>query len=1064
MSRSPFRIRIALAAATVAALLVPGDGLAQQVGTVTGTVINAGTGQPVPSVQVHIPALQMGVLTSAQGRFTLANVPVGRHEVRAEVIGYQTVTQPVDVTAGATVSVELRLESRAINMQEIVVTGVAGATPRSQLPFTVERVEIPDFQPVPVSSAGGLIQAKVAGAKIIMGSGQPGEEPSIQLRGPTSITGSQEPLVIIDGVVTQGRLADIDPMDIASIEVVKGAAAASLYGSRAQAGVVEITTKRGARVPVGQIEVTVRNMVQVNSIERILQRVMTHPYRLNAEGTAFVNRAGEPIQLPSTSGNFVLDDGGNGTNAFTAFQDNLYPGQLWDPMRQFFNPGNFYSSNLSVSGNEGNTQYRASFRYTREEGAIKYHDGLHQSNFRLNVDHRLTDAIQLALSTYYVKQDQGLVEQGGNSGPIFAMTFLSPKSNLGAMSADPDAKPGEPSVVGDQMNFGTNPLYTLWSRDWTRTGNRFMGSFDANYAPLSWLSFQGNVSYDRGDDLETQWIPNGTKRPTQPPVTGSLMKEEESITELNGSLTASIAANFGDLTTRTRFRYLAEGHTEHGFSVEGSNLLVAGTPRLALIQGEPDIDSFERSIRSQGFFVITAATYKDRYVLDLLGRRDGSSLFGPEERWQNYYRVSTAWRMAQESWWPFAFINEFKPRFSLGTAGGRPGFSAQYQTYSVDPGQIIPRILGNNALKPELAREKEYGIDAVISNRFRLQLNYVDLEVEDQLLLVPLPSFAGFESQWRNGGTLASTTWEGTLEAALVERPNLLWTARLNLDRTKQTIVKLTVPPYKVVDLRAGMWVREGEPLGAFYGLKWADNCAIDLPAGTDCSEFQVNDDGLLVWVGAGNSWREGFVKDLWGTSAEVNGVRYNWGIPIRSILDDGLTKLGESLPDLNASLFQDFQWRNLGVSVLFDGEFGAQIYHQTRQWSCRDNRCAEADQRAKPDELKKPLAYYGAQGVYAQNTNNSWFVEDGDYVKLREVSLRYTLDGNTLPSFLGRIGVERATINLSGRNVKTWTKYPGYDPEVGKNTFGGSAAIGRIDEYFYPNYRSFGIDLELVF
>lgn len=1061
----PFmHVRVPLAAAALSAFLVVADAFAQQVATVTGTVTDAAMRRTLASVQIVFPALRIGILSGSDGRFQLPNVPAGRHEINARLIGYRPASQVITVSAGESMVVNFVLEARAISMDELVVTGVAAETPQAELPFTVERIDIPDVQPVPVPSAGGLIQARVAGAKVIQGSGQPGEEPSIQLRGPTSITGSQEPLVIIDGVVTQGRLADIDPMDIASIEVVKGAAAASLYGSRAQAGVIQITTKRGARLPVGQSEVTVRGMMQANSIERVLARSLSHPFRLNAEGTEFVDRNGNPIPLPATFGTFVLDDGGTGTNAYRSFQDNAYPPPIWDPLRQFFNPGNFYSSYVSATGNEGDTQYRASFRYTREEGAIKYHDGLNQKNLRLNVDHRLADNIQLGLSTYYVDQQVALVEQGTNAGPLYALTFISPKANLDALSEDPDALPGEPSLVGDQVGWNLNPLYELWSRDWTRSSKRFMSSVDATYSPLSWLSFEGNVSYDRGDALEERYVPPGTKRVRQPPTQGSLEKEEEARTELNTGLMASISKNFGDLTTRTRIRYVTERRSDEGFSAGGSNLLVAGTPRLSLITGQPSIDSYEREIRSEGYFLITAFTYKERYVLDLLGRRDGSSLFGPEERWQNYYRISTAWRMAQEPWWPFGFITEFKPRFSVGTAGGRPSFEAQYQTYQVVPGQILPRVLGNSALKPELATEKEFGLDAVIADRVRLQLNYVDLVVDDQLLLVPLPSFQGFESQWRNGGTLASKTWEGVVEAALVERPNLLWTARLNLDRTRQKITKLTVPPYKIVDLRAGMWVRENEVLGAFYGLKWANDCAIDLPAGSDCTQFQVNDDGLLVWVGPGNGWQEGFDKNLWGTTGVVSGVTYNWGAPIESILDNKLTKLGESLPDLNVSLHQDFQWKNLGVTVLLDGEFGAQIYHQSRQWAMRDYRAAETDQAGKPDYAKKPVAYYGAAGLYNRNTNNSWFVEDGDYVKLRELSVRYTLNGSSVPFFLRWAGVTRATLNLSGRNVKTWTAYPGYDPEVGKNTFGGSAAIGRIDEYFYPNYRSFGVDLELVF
>ena len=172
---------------------------------------------------------------------------------------------------------------------------------------------------------------------------------------------------------------------------------------------------------------------------------------------------------------------------------------------------------------------------------------------------------------------------------------------------------------------------------------------------------------------------------------------------------------------------------------------------------------------------------------------------------------------------------------------------------------------------------------------------------------------------------------------------------------------------------------------------------------------------------------------------------------------------LGSSQPDLNVSFLQDFQFRNMGVTLLFEGEFGAQIMNQTRQWGSR-SAVGSIDQRGKPEELKKPLPYYGAAFLYDRNNRNDWYVEDGDFVKLRELSVRYTFDQNSLPGFMSQVGFDRATINLAGRNLVTFTGYQGHDPEVGKTTFGGSAAIGRIDEYFYPNYRQIGLDVELVF
>jgi TonB-linked SusC/RagA family outer membrane protein len=1031
---------------------------AQATGTVVGSVLDSSTRQPLAGAQVHLPARALGALANAQGRFVIPNVPVGTYEIRAELIGRAPASASVTVVAGQNVEVNLLLESRAISLEGVVVTGVAAATPRTQLPFTVEQVVVAPAMVAASLNAGTMLQGRMPGAKVIQGHAQPGEAPSIQLRGPTSITQSQEPLIIVDGVVSRGNLADIDPNDIESIEVVKGAAAASLYGSRAQAGVIEITTRRGADLREGSTEFSVRSTYQKNSVEHVIPMSLSHEYRMTPDGSALVDRAGNPVALPASGRSaFALDDGGNGTNPWKAFQDKPYPSNIFvgNPYRELMRPGGMYSTYMSISGNSGNTQYRLSGRYQRDEGIVAFHDGARQTNFRANLDQRMSDKLTISLSSYLTNLKQDITVDTNGGGIFGQIDEYSAASNFHTL--DPD---GELALIGDPISRGSNPLYRMVWDEATRESQHVMASLDANFAPFSWLSFAGNVSYDRDDRQEKDLVPEGYERIDQPPGQGSLTYRSTLRKDINASVTASLTHSFGDLTTRSRLRWLVEDQFSDFHRVGASQFAVVGVPRLALLTGTPSLDSQEQRIVSEGFFAITALTWRDKYSVDVLGRRDGSSLFGVNERWQNYYRISGAWRMSEEAWWPFALISEFKPRYSRGTAGGRPGFNFQYQTYSVAQGRIVPRVLGNDALKPERTTEQEFGLDAIVADRLRVQANYVRSEVDDQLLQVPNSASLGFESQWQNAGTVSNKTWELSLETSFVERADLLWTGRLNLDRTIQRITKLGVPPYELVNERARIIIKEGEELGTFYGFKWAKNCATDLPSGTDCSLFQMNDDGLLVYVGSGNDYRDGKIKNLWGTVGTHQGRAYEWGTPIRSIEGNEFTRIGSAQPNLNASFQQDLQWRNVGFTLLFDGEFGGMIMNQTRQWGSRTS-VASIDQRNKPDELKKPVPYYGATKLYAGNLRNDWFVEKADFIKLRELSVRYTLQQQDLPAFLG---VSRATINLTGRNLKTFTNYIGHDPEVGKSTFGGSAAIGRIDEYFYPNYRSFGLDVELVF
>lgn len=1036
---------------------------AQQTGTVTG-IVTTTSGRPLATAQLSISTLGIGGLTTEAGRYLLQAVPVGQHQLRVDRLGYRSVTQTVDVEAGTTVVVDFRMEENAISLEQIIVTGVAAETPRSQVPFTVERVNVAEMQRIPTPSVRGLLQGKLPGVKVIQGSGQAGSEPSFQFRGPTSISGGQAPLIVIDGVITQGGIADLNTQDIESMEVVKGAAAAALFGSRAQAGVLQITTKSGRAMSEGQSQVTVRTTLEENDLEHLLDHNRGHPWRTDAQGN-FLDFDGNPVTLPTQGRVIALDDGGDGTNGASSFADQEFPGQTFDPMRQFFNPGNRVTTNMSISGNTQGTQYFISGAYTREEGAITLKDPMTQRSLRLNLTQPVGDNLSLALTSYFSDRNRDLVEEQG--GFIRQLTFLTAQANL--LRPDPK-EPGGISHIGEPIDVGNtseNPVNRLVNTDLEEDRTRFIGGIDATYTPLSWLTLTGNLSFDRIDtDVLEYQRPGLSRLFTSTKTVGNISQDGVLREELNASLTASSNRRFGDLTMRNRARWLVERLDRSGFSAQGSGLPVDLVPRLGIVTGTPEIDSFDESIRSEGFFLVNQFTYKERYVGDVLIRRDGSSLFGADERWQTYWRFSGAWRIAQEPWFNVGWINELKPRYSIGTSGGRPAFAAQYQTFAIDRGQLVPVTLGNPDLKPELATEQEIGLDMVIAERVRIEANYVDTKVEDQLLLVPQPSAQGFEAQWRNAGTVESKTFELAIEAAIVDNEDMRWTARVNLDQTKSLITKLNTPAFEITNpglSRSRMLVKEGEHLGSFFGFQFLRSCA-DLGAGLPCDQFDVNDFGQLVWVGQGNTWRDGVAKNLWGTVGDVNGQSFRWGHPIQPDADSPLnfTKLGDSQPDLNASLSQDFEWKNIGASFLLDGEWGAQIYNFSQQWQCRDWHCKPADMRGVPDELKKPITYFSA--LQAGNASNSFFTEDADFVKLREVSIRYTLTEDQLPDLMLRAGLSQATFNLVGRNLKTWTDYRGFDPEVGIDSFGGSAVVGRVDEWFVPNFRSFGIDVELIF
>jgi hypothetical protein len=459
-----------------------------------------------------------------------------------------------------------------------------------------------------------------------------------------------------------------------------------------------------------------------------------------------------------------------------------------------------------------------------------------------------------------------------------------------------------------------------------------------------------------------------------------------------------------------------------------------------------------QEIRAQGYSAVVNADYSGRYIVDALVRRDGSSLFGPEERWHTYYRASGAWRMAEEPWWTIDAIDEFKLRYSVGTAGGRPSYGDRFETYSfTDGGGLSKQTLGNRFLKPERSTEHEVGIDAIIRNRVSAQLSYAKTTTEDQLIAIPLPAGFGFSTQWQNAGTVEGSTWEGTIEAALMERQNLRWTVGLVADRSRHEITEFNRRCFRTGTASA-FFRCEGERLGTMYGTRFLRSLA-ELPEGAPPSQFDVNDDGLVVWVGEGNSYRD----RLWGTSSSDLDATYNWGMPILQLDEEGnsaVVEIGDSNPDLNWGVSSNVAWRNFTFYGLLGGQVGGNIYNRTNQRMYQYHRSGDTDQAGRPDDLKKTTDYYSV--LYAANLINEWFVEDATFVKLRELSLRYRVPRSSLDR-LGRVGIDGLTVFGIARNLFTWSDYRGYDPEAG-------TPLARIDDFVYPQFRTLTAGLEIRF
>ncbi len=1061
----------------LAILFAPGMAIAQNA-TISGKVVDA-DGEALIGASVLIQELVIGAATNLDGDYTF-EVPAGQVNgqavtLKAQFVGYTEESRTITLSPGAqTQNFVLRLD--LLRLDEVVVTGVTDATPQKKLAFDVDKLDASAIELAPAANPVSSLQGKIAGASVVSNSGAPGESSSVRLRGTTSLSGSSAPLYIVDGVILGSDQVDIGALDIESMEVVKGAAASSLYGSRAQNGVINITTKRGTDVPLNQTRVTVRNEIGLNSLPNDIQANTAHNLRMNAGQTQFVDADGNLNACDTCFANgygpgTLVDTNDSGAS----FYLNPYPGQQFDAFDEFFDPGNTFSNFISVSQNSAKTNFFASFTNYDEAGIIAGLDGYNRKSFRLNLDHRVNQDLFVSASSFYSQSTNDTPNASINAdntffNPFFGLMFTSPLSNLGQRDEN-----GQLSVQADPLAVEENPLYVIENTELFNNRSRILGNFRVRYSPLDWVDLEGNLSYDRSDRDSRQFQDRGFQSIDPSSVNDGRIERRNAVQEaLNGDFTASMRRTFGDMTTRMQLKYQVEQDDFYSEGIIATNLIAAGIPDLSNIQtGEGDnrtVFSTETAVRSEGYYATLDADYADKYIGSFLIRRDGSSLFGEDERWHNYFRFSGAYRVSEELWWPLqTAIPEFKLRYSYGTAGARPTFSAQYETFNVGAAGITKGTLGNSFLKPELQTEQEFGLEMALGERFLAELVYAVSDVEDQLLLVPLAGYFGFSNQWQNAGSLESNTIEAQLSGNLMRTRDMSWDFGFTFDRTRQEITEFNSNPFRNGP-QSIFYVRDGEVIGSMYGNLWITE-ASELPAelAGSADAFDVNDDGYLVPVGAGNTYQSGAgadgqigtADDLWGTTVDVNGESLRWGIPVKFFDEDEQTdfvQIGDAIPDFNLGFNTTFTFKGITAYMLWNAQVGGDVYNFTKQWSYRDGRAQDQDQTGKAVGDVKSAAYY--EVLYDATAKNTHFVEDATYLKLRELSLGYTFNRQQLASIFGN-ALHRVNIRLIGRNLLTFTDYTGFDPEVGD---GNDASLFRVDNFAYPNYRTLTGVLEIQF
>jgi TonB-dependent SusC/RagA subfamily outer membrane receptor len=947
-------------------------------GTVSGRITDASIGRGLPDVQVTITGTRIGAITGPNGEYTLVGVPVGSRTITARRIGYQPTTRTVDVVSGATATADVALNVSAVNLSEVVVTGTGTATEKRKVGTSIATVDSAIISRAQAVTVDQAMQGKIPGAQITQNSGSPGGGGiSVRLRGVNSFISGSDPLYIVDGVIVdnqsgqladlgirsnpQNRLADLNPSDIEHIEIIRGAAAAALYGSRANNGVVQIFTKRGN---LGRPHFTATTRWATSEL-REQQPFNFYPFDVNG--------------LPSARFNY---------------QDDI------------FHRAPSWEQNLNVEGGNDQTRYFISGNFANEDGIMRSTSS-RRSGARINLQQQLSSKLVANVTSNYISTNNQLQAFGEqNDYGIMGSLFFAP-TNV-------DFRPVN-GIYPLPPALGTNPLLAIARIRNPQTIERFIGSTKFTWTPISNLLFDYTIGLDNVGFEQRQFVPRNAVLGTAPLVTGRSQSVFQNNRVINQDGVTSYTWGAGgslDMRTTGGFNYTSQRVRLTQASANGlapvGELVSAGSVFSA---AQTDVQ-----LRTLGFYGQQEVGWADKLFLAAAVRYDASSTFAPSERWQAFPKFSASY-VALESR-PGA-INSLRVRSAIGWAGSQPGVLNAYSQFisytqlpfAGRPGFVNDVTFGNPDLKNERAREWELGADAgFLNGRLSAEATYYDRVVSDLLFFRPLPTSTGFSRQFYPIGSMSNKGIELMLRTTNLDRANLQWTSTMTYAHNKNLVDKLTILDFQ----SAGGYpnrIRTGEPAGVFYGSYAARNCLT----------------GELLVDSLGRYRRSNQTADMGNATQRVAISGGNCNDSLNHVIGDPNPKwMGSFMNEITIA-------KKLRLRALLDGVFGNKIMNlSTRAQNAgiaSNSKTYERELLPYGDPRKLPPTWNSrTQGIF------EYWIEDGTFVKLRELSASYTLNGLGVQ----RVFREGVDLTLSGRNLYVWTDYSGYDPEI--NLFGTNA------------------------
>lgn len=1008
-------------------LLVPGA--LAQTGTVTGVVTDAQTGDPLAGASVVVVGTTTGTATNIEGRYELIAPLDGT--LRFTYIGYVAQEVPVDNRS----TINLALEPDLGLLDEVVVVGYGQQLERT-LTGNISRVTAQDLEDQSVLSVEQALQGRMAGVDIQTQSGKLGQGIQVRVRGASSVSASNQPLYVIDGipVTTQNLsstdaatnpMADINPNDIESIEVLKDASAAAIYGARGSNGVVLITTKSGA---TGRTRVTA-NYSRAWSAPTNTVDLLNGPQYVELLMEAAANT---DELAPGTCGVTCVEYLGGIFDIYSSGADWRGGNANFDWQDQVMRTGGSNVFELSAQGGDANTRFYISGAIDDQTG-ILINNEYQRLSGRANIEHDVSDRLNVGARLS--------LSRSLNKRLATDNAFATPMQAIAQLPINPiyEPLPGESGYVpSDNVNHSTvyfNSLLYVGNTRFHTTVYRTLGNAFASLELTPGLVLHSEFGVDVLDQNEDQHYNSQVARGLTDAENGLGIQLWNRVVNYTTNSYLNYQDNFGDhgfdATVGTSF----QNADWNWSSVTGTQFPSDDFTQISSAAEITSGTGGRTAYRFLSYFGRVNYQFMDRYLLTMSGRVDGSSRFGSNNRYGFFPAVSAGWIMSDESFMENSPFSLLKLRASYGLTGNAEiGNFDSRGLWSASGYGGLAGTFPSQTPNPDLAWERttqmDLGIDfGLFNDRIETQLDYYRKDTRDLLLNVQVPASTGFTTQTQNVGRLRNHG----IELALNTR-NLTgdfgWTSNFIFGLNRNEITDLDG------QVIAGGFVNravEGQPIGVFFTLEYA---GVD-PANGDAL-FYINEQD-----------ENGNIIDPDATTNNPN--------------DANPTVVGDPNPDFTGGFGNQFTYAGFSLDVLFQFSYGNDIYDGGGRFKSAngdyfDNQHADQLNRWQQpgDETDVPQArFFLANGV----THSSRYLYDGSYLRLKHVALSYQLPRN----YIDQLGLQNARVYVTGQNLLTWTKYPWWDPEVNADFTAGNIGLGN-EFYTAPQARSITTGIQLTF